>query len=330
MRGDLPLGTGRRMLCTTCHECITGTCELREKKQELCATCHNCSKGMGCILNTPHIGDDEEANVSIAERCTRCHLEGEEARVCELGKKTVNVVFSESQDPSLKEEPGRRTKLAEGMVTCLSCHDPFLTREDRLVSSNRGRFCLSCHESVSSFDHEDVRTIQECLTCHPRAVPTHKRRRPGDMKAELPLDSRGRMLCTTCHECLTGLCHLRVEKDDLCSTCHDCSSAGMPCVLQTAHLINTPGEMASAVASCTQCHDERGGGNLCNPQAMAGEAGKALGCLACHDPYSVRHSKVLPREGIIENIRKSDVCLRNFSPVTDLEASQSCPDCHRY
>jgi predicted CXXCH cytochrome family protein len=285
---------------------------------------------MGCILNTPHIGDDGLDNAGIAERCAGCHLEGDRARVCELGEKTVGAVFSEIESPALKEEPGRRTRLAEGKVTCLSCHDPFLTRNDRLVSSNRGRLCLSCHERVASFDHEGVRTIQECLSCHPRTMPTHKRMRPGEMKADLPLDSRGRILCTTCHECLIGQCNLRVEKEELCSTCHDCSAGGMPCLLQFAHMSNKPGDMSSAVASCTLCHDQGGGGTQCDPEAMTGETGKTLGCLVCHDPYSRHRSKVIRQTDIIENIRKSDVCLREFSPVTDPEASKTCSHCHRH
>ncbi|MCL5061957.1 MAG: hypothetical protein M1443_01925 [Nitrospirae bacterium] len=39
-----------------------------------------------------------------------------------------------------------RIIIADGQVTCLSCHNPFSTKNKRLVMENRGsRLCLSCH-----------------------------------------------------------------------------------------------------------------------------------------------------------------------------------------
>jgi len=170
---------------------------------------------------------------------------------------------------------------------------------------------------ISALDHSQWETIAECIKCHPRTGVTHARKSPEHLSADLPLDSKGRMLCVTCHDCIMGRCVLRKEPVELCKVCHDCTE-GMGCVLGVAHMGYTrdPEAIARKCGECHQCTApvecigrsqdiENAGGEMVSfdltrkgSDAAAASArivlydGK-LACISCHDPYHKRGDKRL-------------------------------------
>lgn len=162
---------------------------------------------------------------------------------------------------------------------------------------------------VSAIDHSHYASNEECLACHPRNLPTHKRQKPLKVTEPLPLDESGRMLCITCHDCITGTCALRKPKPSLCTVCHDCER-GMACLINTAHLGNAQ-NIEELVHDCLTCHD----GTVAKPAGGPGEhktdvlyiAGKQFNvikdrrvvlvggrvtCISCHNPYATDVSKL--------------------------------------
>jgi len=160
-----------------------------------------------------------------------------------------------------------------------------------------------------AIDHSHYSTSEECLACHPRTPPTHKRQRPLSNPEDFPLDSSGRMLCITCHECITGTCELRKPKPALCLTCHDCQR-GMACLIGVAHLGTSP-DIESRVHDCLTCHDGSvgrvAGGpgehktdvlyiagrefNVITDRRVVLVNGK-ITCISCHNPYATDIGKL--------------------------------------
>ncbi len=323
MKEKLPLSSQGRMLCTTCHECVTGTCVLQKSKPELCAVCHDCTQGMACMIGAAHLGDSADIRNIAVDKCLSCHGRAARLEVCMLGQETVNVMLLKSEKETLKNSAGMKAVLLDGKITCLSCHDPYLTSTAKLVSSNRDfRLCMLCHSKLEKTDHSVYEGIKACVSCHPKAPPTHKRAFPTEMKADLPLGRGERMMCTTCHDCITGTCFLRQNKPELCAVCHDCTQ-GMACVLNTAHLGDNSDLRGLSSKGCAQCHDNSAVTKLCSlDRDKAGDS--RITCTTCHDPYSGIHAK-LTRTGRRTKAmgRGPDACPR-FTAV----GSVDCAECH--
>ena len=167
-------------------------------------------------------------------------------------------------------------------------------------------------------DHSSFSSINECLDCHPRALPTHEMARPERMPEGLQVYD-GKMICTTCHDCSIGICTLRKETPDLCQSCHDCTK-GMGCLLGVAHLGNSQ-EADFRFSDCLSCHEGSMGKavtdgghkvdvyymknkdfNTMPDRAIILVDGKVT-CISCHNPY-----KKEPGRLVMSNVR-SRLCL---------------------
>jgi predicted CXXCH cytochrome family protein len=146
MSEDLPLGADGRMVCLTCHECIRGACTLRKASPELCMVCHDCNKGMACLIGTAHMGASSNIETLALEDCLSCH-DGSIGQIKGgSGDHSVEVMYVASKERALRPINDRRVVLVNGMVTCLSCHNPYKTGTKRLIKSNEeSRLCLTCH-----------------------------------------------------------------------------------------------------------------------------------------------------------------------------------------
>jgi predicted CXXCH cytochrome family protein len=177
--------------------------------------------------------------------------------------------------------------------------------------------------AAAGTDHSSYKTIKQCVTCHPKALPTHRRQMPSHMSEGWPLDDHGRMLCITCHNCLGGSCVLRKKSDDLCRVCHDCSQ-GMGCLIGSAHLAETPELKASPVSGCMNCHDGsvgsvkgRSGDHTVNVLYVPNKQEKLktvtdrrivfidgkVTCVSCHNPYKSTIAK------LVKSNKESRLCL---------------------
>jgi predicted CXXCH cytochrome family protein len=257
-----------------------------------------------------------------AKRCLTCHESAKAPDVCMLGDHKADVVYLESANPTLRGKTEQGIFITDGKVTCLSCHNPYSTRNAKLTQSNReSRLCLRCHHRLERPDHAGIETVETCLACHPKTMPTHRQQVPGGMKGDWPLDEQGRMLCVTCHDCISETCTLRKPSEQLCMVCHDCTQ-GMACLIGTVHLGDAPDEVRFETGNCASCHD-----SLPGPDASAAHEGLRLAdritCVSCHDPYSAEHVKIRPLS------RGTPYCPRDVERLRKNEDVKRCIRCHR-
>ncbi len=156
--------------------------------------------------------------------------------------------------------------------------------------------------SWSQVNHSPFTSMEQCIECHHRVLPTHVLGRPTSMTEPFPLDASGRMECFTCHNCDSGACVKRGNTAGLCEVCHNCSR-GMSCLLNEAHWGNSQRkeELSSA---CLGCHDGSIGrpiGSSCDHPVDVTYSVRSgfhtvtderiimvddkICCLSCHDPY---------------------------------------------
>ena len=153
-------------------------------------------------------------------------------------------------------------------------------------------------------EHSTSMTMYECIECHPRAKPTHRRQQPQTMTDPLPLDAEGRMTCLTCHTIKSGECVLRQDRDTLCGICHS-KTHGMACI-GIAHLGDSMELHTAPESYCLGCHDgavavQRGleQDHRLGVQYASSSTRKMkavmdkrivfvdgrISCVTCHDPY---------------------------------------------
>lgn len=155
-------------------------------------------------------------------------------------------------------------------------------------------------------DHSVYLSIDSCLQCHPRALPTHKMQIPRRSPEYLPLNT-GIMTCFTCHNCISGSCILRRSPEDLCKACHSCKKS-KACILGVAHLGDSP-KINDLIKTCTRkCHYGRSfggqGEHKTNIFYIVREGFKEvtdrrvvlvnnkITCISCHDPYAVENDRL--------------------------------------
>jgi predicted CXXCH cytochrome family protein len=332
MQSLLPLDEKGRISCTTCHICTRKTCDLRETKEDLCKVCHDCTQGMACVLGTAHLGNSKHLAVDAVDKCLNCHESEGTPQACAIGNRTVHTTVLKAKNA---KGPRRKITLVDGEVTCLSCHNPYTADEfAKLIKSNRdSELCTTCHGKLKKFDHSGFAAVKECITCHPRAAPTHLQQRPNFMKASLPLDEKGRMLCTTCHICVKDTCAIRGKKEELCQVCHDCME-GMACLIGVAHLGNSGDVKRTGVDACIDCHD-----TTVAPKECRGLVNRSIlerinktgeTCVTCHNPYG--DDKTPLDKMTAANIHAVDrlkgdrsFCLRMYVEIMD---DEQCKRCH--
>lgn len=144
MPEGLPLDSTGSMICLTCHNCISGTCILRNRSPELCRTCHDCTQGMACLTGIAHMGDSPYIEKLSFENCRGCHDGSIGKDVGGPKDHKIDVVYIPGKD--FNKVKDRRVIFINNKVKCISCHNPYKNEDHRLVKSNKGsRLCLTCH-----------------------------------------------------------------------------------------------------------------------------------------------------------------------------------------
>jgi predicted CXXCH cytochrome family protein len=266
----------------------------------VCRTCHrphNATEDARLIVTT-----DEGA------LCLSCHTAKSTARSLH----PVSIKLTADVQAAIRSVGG----VADGRLTCLSCHDPHdstagtLLRTDgkganacRLCHSNKarqlgeaghgGRSCIDCHglHRASSLAGQGPVAPeagdQPCVDCHvgPKAPKTQRvdPRAGHPMWAEIPKamaseDHQGTVGCRDCHVPHSSRRAVLSEATTgaVCTACHEQEAV----VVGTDHDASVV-KVAGSGQTCLSCHSVHGSSSRPNPPSGVNPASGV--CLSCHD-----------------------------------------------
>lgn len=163
--------------------------------------------------------------------------------------------------------PVRHEPAASG--DCSSCHNPHVSRFEKLLRERPGPLCLECHGDVQAelerpVVHPPVAEGQ-CASCHEPHGGQHRGL----------LVAAGADLCVQCHQEVETWRERPVRHvpfaQGRCDACHE------------PHAGNAPGLLTQeGGASCTQCHAMDAGLRA----AHQGYPVERAACQQCHDPHA--------------------------------------------
>ena len=158
--------------------------------------------------------------------CTSCHdiLCGESTGVMPLQKAVSYYRSSLQGEPSAATcaechgdvlaqfELNERHRLQEGILDCISCHDPHEPQTRVALGGFKQQECTKCHTDKGSpfvFEHGSV-FVEGCSACHkPHGSPN---------RHMLTFQSQGE-LCYSCHGAVPSF-HSRFDVETVCTNCH--------------------------------------------------------------------------------------------------------------
>lgn len=109
-------------------------------------------------------------------------------------------------------ELNERHRLQEGILECISCHDPHVPETRLTLGGFKQKECAKCHADKGSphvFEHGSV-FVEGCISCHkPHGSPN---------RHLLSFQSQGE-LCYSCHGLVPGF-HTRFTIETVCTSCH--------------------------------------------------------------------------------------------------------------
>jgi DmsE family decaheme c-type cytochrome len=194
--GDDGTSQSRAEACLTCHWTehpgfFTGP---HASSGTDCSTCHSIHqpspKSRGNLLQTAHgIGRPMENLSASSALCQGCHEE----------------VFSQF-------DLNERHRLREGILDCVSCHDPHDVNPRAQLGGFKQQMCAECHADKAGpfvFEHP-VMQADGCTACHdPHGSPNR----------HMLTFQRTAELCLSCHVSMPGF-HSRFTLDTQCTNCH--------------------------------------------------------------------------------------------------------------
>ncbi len=226
-----PLGEGVGATCEGCHRDAEGHAanpaaasgmmtfagELPSARADACGECHAAAHPVGTSLH-------RQAGVACND-CHRSHLPASDAAaVLPAGYADLDAASSTCagcHEAVLTEFAfNERHRLAEGSLSCVSCHDPHDAEPRSLLGSASESGCIDCHRNAAGpfvFEHS-AQPVDGCGACHePHGSPNRhllSHQRVGD-------------LCYTCHVVVPQF-HIgfapgapaRFGQDSVCTNCH--------------------------------------------------------------------------------------------------------------
>jgi DmsE family decaheme c-type cytochrome len=180
-----------------------------------CGSCHEDTHAPG---SNPHI------RAGLA--CTDCHSVHHESSHIPLPAEfealdqSSTMCFDCHQETFSQFAFNERHRLAEGSISCSSCHDPHAPRSGARLGGFRQAMCTECHPDTDGpfvFEHTASR-VDGCIACHaPHGSPN---------RHMLTHQQEGE-LCHTCHAVVPQF-HLgfspvapaRFDESTVCTNCH--------------------------------------------------------------------------------------------------------------
>jgi len=174
------------------------------KKNQVCLSCHNSNSA--AFFASPH--------GKSAMDCTSCHSIHYASNGPKLLKQQGNQnCFVCHQDVMAKFELNERHRLGEGILDCVTCHNPHGPSIRERLAGFKHQACLQCHTDKSGpflYEHEASR-IEGCTVCH----DVH-----GSPNRHMLVYQSVSDLCFSCHT-LAPSWHSRFDSHTTnCVTCH--------------------------------------------------------------------------------------------------------------
>jgi predicted CXXCH cytochrome family protein len=224
--------------CIECHSDLTENSVVHPELESLCDICHTPTgeEHPGSSTKTFTLSED------LPQLCFNCHSDFQE------NMESFQVVHGPLTDS----------------LSCINCHNPHSSQNQRLLINETNSLCLSCHNKTILKDSTSITNINQILT---KAKSIHDPVETGE--------------CVTCHnphfaeqrDLLVGsfpsglYVKVNSEKFELCFMCHDSELLE---ALETEfgtsfrdgnknlHFIHTNGDKGR---NCTMCHDVHGATN---------------------------------------------------------------------
>ncbi|MBD3168609.1 MAG: hypothetical protein GF307_03930 [candidate division Zixibacteria bacterium] len=150
--------------CSSCHKIHNNRDNklLLSKNHEFCTDCHQLVRAQFQLRSVHPLH-------SRSVKCTDCHgLSGIEN---DMGVRGLNWKCQDCHDeksgPFIYEHPVVYNHLVEG-GSCMECHKPHGSANDRLLKQNGNSVCLQCHAIPSGHrtNHSALGTKLACVDCH--------------------------------------------------------------------------------------------------------------------------------------------------------------------
>jgi DmsE family decaheme c-type cytochrome len=125
---------------------------------------------LGCHSGTRRLGWQGSAHELRDVACTDCHsvMAGARDHQLKAGSALETCGRCHTRQARAQQLSFSRMPVAEGKMTCTSCHDPHGTPNDRLlVAATVNDVCYSCHaEKRGPFLWEHAPVAESCSNCH--------------------------------------------------------------------------------------------------------------------------------------------------------------------
>lgn len=197
---------------------MTFSAELPGARAAVCVSCHR----------TVHAGEAGDVHRQAGLACNECHRVHEPAHEARPmrppGLRDVDPASATCagchNDVFAEFAFNERHRLAEGAISCVSCHDPHDVRPPSRLSHFGEDRCDDCHRDKTGpfvFEHAASR-VDGCLACH----EPH-----GSANRHLLTHQREGELCYSCHATVPQF-HVgfgpagppRFDEDTVCTNCH--------------------------------------------------------------------------------------------------------------
>ena len=173
------------------------------KKNRICLSCH--TDDSGAFFAGPH--------GKSAMDCVSCHSIHYAAQGPKLLKQNGNQNCSVChRDTAAKFALNERHRLREGILDCITCHDPHGPSIRERLAGFKHQACFQCHTEKTGpflYEHEASR-IEGCSVCH----DVH-----GSPNRHMLIFQDVADLCFSCHIAAPSF-HSRFDQTTNCVTCH--------------------------------------------------------------------------------------------------------------
>jgi DmsE family decaheme c-type cytochrome len=150
--------------CTSCHTIHANTTVklLKDNNQNFCGTCHK------SVIAEFQRRSSHPVEAGML-KCTSCHgmaaiadplLSQGHSEVCQS-------CHAEKSGPFMHEHPATLAHGVEG-GSCMECHEPHGSTNDRLLTSSGKTLCLQCHSVPAKHrtQHSGLGMKMQCVDCH--------------------------------------------------------------------------------------------------------------------------------------------------------------------